>query len=235
MSNAIIFDLDGTLIQTEQLYDEAKDRFHRLMVAEVPGVTVPESEDLMTAIDIANTSKGWTRHRFPGSMAETYIALCAKHGAAVDSMVIAQCCAIGYTVFSRLAEPVPGAGEVLARLSLTHRLYLYTLGDQGVQAKRIADFAHSRLFTDIGIPAQKDAATLRQFLDLHRLDPATTWYVGDSPKSDIQPAIECGLRPILVQVKTWAYNNAPITGEYLTAKDLPEVFNLIHAGERVTA
>jgi putative hydrolase of the HAD superfamily len=43
------------------------------------------------------------------------------------------------------------------------------------------------------------------------MDPAVTWMVGNSPKSDINPALEAGMNAVLVpHARTWSLEQEEI-------------------------
>jgi putative hydrolase of the HAD superfamily len=46
------------------------------------------------------------------------------------------------------------------------------------------------------------------------MDPAQTWMIGNSPKSDIHPALEAGLGAVLApHERTWALELADVPAE----------------------
>ncbi len=60
--------------------------------------------------------------------------------------------------------------------------------------------------------AEKDAPTYREVLRRHELTPHTSWMIGNSPKSDINPALEAGLHAIFLFHKdTWVLEHAEIS------------------------
>ena len=51
---------------------------------------------------------------------------------------------------------------------------------------------------------EKDIAAYRRLVEQRGLDAARTWMVGNSPKSDINPALEAGLGAVFVpHQNTW--------------------------------
>ena len=95
---------------------------------------------------------------------------------------------------------IVGARQVLARLSITHRLGLVTSGDRVTQQLRA--FRLTRLFgarvCGGDTPEKKPhPAPLRLALQKLRLEPSACLYVGDSPE-DLQMAKRAGVRAIAV-------------------------------------
>ena len=69
----------------------------------------------------------------------------------------------------------------------------------------------SQLFTSVEIVAEKDPATYRQVIARHELVPHTSWMIGNSPKSDINPALAAGLHAVfLFHKSTWVLEHAAV-------------------------
>jgi putative hydrolase of the HAD superfamily len=59
-------------------------------------------------------------------------------------------------------------------------------------------------FSAVEIVAEKDASTYRSAMAKYALAADTTWMVGNSPKSDINPALAAGLNAIFIpHGNTW--------------------------------
>jgi putative hydrolase of the HAD superfamily len=233
----IIVDLDDTLIHTCALYDAALSSFGSLM-AEHFDIGVKEAEDTARRVDIMNTPYRWVMHRFPGSLGMAYLAVAqqcyARLDVALNPVLLAQSVALGYQVFTSKAEPVDGAGDALARLYGSHRLYLYTMGERAVQQNRINQLGYANVFRDIGIVDSKDPDTLREFMRIHRMAPESTYVVGDSPRVDIAPAVEVGVTAIHIPpAQGWVYHDVDVDGDYHTLKSIKLLPGLIERLERV--
>jgi phosphoglycolate phosphatase-like HAD superfamily hydrolase len=78
MSSAgVIFDGDDTLWETAPLYARAKQQFFGQMSS--LGFDPREVESAFHNIDVVNVDRlGFSKHRFPTSMAETYRLFCEK-------------------------------------------------------------------------------------------------------------------------------------------------------------
>jgi putative hydrolase of the HAD superfamily len=101
-------------------------------------------------------------------------------------------------------ELLPGVPETLAELAGRHRLILMTKGNQAEQADKLARSGLSGLFSSVEIVAEKDPPTYRQVIARHELAPHTSWMIGNSPRSDINPALAAGLHAVFVFHKsTW--------------------------------
>jgi putative hydrolase of the HAD superfamily len=106
-------------------------------------------------------------------------------------------------------ELLPGVAETLAELAGRHRLILMTKGNQAEQADKLARSGLSELFSSVEIVAEKDPPTYRQVIARHELAPHTSWMIGNSPKSDINPALAAGLHAVFLFHKdTWVLEHA---------------------------
>ena len=117
-------------------------------------------------------------------------------------------------------ELLPGVAETLADLSTRHRLILMTKGDQAEQADKLARSGLAAHFSAVEIVAEKEPATYREVMHRHELTPHTSWMIGNSPKSDINPALAAGLHAVFLFHKdTWVLEHAAVEaapqGQYL--------------------
>lgn len=100
---------------------------------------------------------------------------------------------------------LPGVDETLRDLAGRHRLILVTKGDHDDQSAKIARSGLRTRFHEVDVVAEKDAPTYRRLVERHGLDPARTWMIGNSPKSDILPALEASLRAVFIpHANTWS-------------------------------
>jgi putative hydrolase of the HAD superfamily len=108
-------------------------------------------------------------------------------------------------------ELLPGVAETLVELSTRHHLILMTKGDEAEQADKLARSGLSKLFSSVEIVAEKDPATYRAVIARHELAPHTNWMIGNSPKSDINPALAAGLHAVFLFHKdTWVLEHAAL-------------------------
>ena len=108
-------------------------------------------------------------------------------------------------------ELLPGVAETLAELAARHRLILMTKGNQAEQADKLARSGLSQLFSAVEIVAEKDPPTYRGVIARHELTPHTSWMIGNSPKSDINPALAAGLHAVfLFHKNTWELEHSEL-------------------------
>lgn len=115
------------------------------------------------------------------------------------------------TIRDQEIELLPDVAETLADLSLRQRLILMTKGDHAEQADKLARSGLAPFFSAVEIVPEKDPPTYRSVIARHELAPHTSWMIGNSPKSDINPALAAGLHAVfLFHRDTWILEHAAI-------------------------
>ena len=108
-------------------------------------------------------------------------------------------------------ELLPEVASTLAELSTRHKLILMTKGNQAEQADKLARSGLAQNFAAVEIVAEKDPATYRSVMQRHELGHGSGWMIGNSPKSDINPALAAGLHAVFLFHKdTWVLEHAEI-------------------------
>jgi len=129
-----------------------------------------------------------------------------------------------HTIREQEIELLPGVAETLAELGSRHRLILMTKGDHAEQADKLARSGLAPLLNAVEIVPEKDPATYRSVIARHELTPHSSWMIGNSPKSDINPALAAGLHAVfLFHRDTWTLEHAEIDaapeGQHLVELD----------------
>jgi putative hydrolase of the HAD superfamily len=128
------------------------------------------------------------------------------------------------TIAKQEIELLPGVAETVAELATRHRLILMTKGDKAEQADKLVRSGLATYFSAAEIVAEKDPATYREVIHRHELAPHTSWMLGNSIKSDINPALAAGLHAVFLFHKdTWVLEHAAPDpapeGQYLLELD----------------
>jgi len=101
-------------------------------------------------------------------------------------------------------ELLEGVAATLPTLASRHKLILMTKGNQVEQADKLARSGLGKHFAAVEVPREKDPDAYREVCERHELAPHTTWMIGNSPKSDINPALACGLHAVYIHhPHTW--------------------------------
>jgi putative hydrolase of the HAD superfamily len=63
-------------------------------------------------------------------------------------------------------------------------------------------------FEKVDIVAEKNEALYRELVRKHGWEPGRCWMIGNSPRSDINPAIAAGIRAVYIpHPNTWVYEH----------------------------
>ena len=97
-----------------------------------------------------------------------------------------------------------GVEETLPFLAEQHELTICTKGDPAEQNRKIDLSGCGRFFAHCEVVKEKNPDAYEQLARVRGFDPERTWMIGNSPKSDINPALEAGLRAVWVpHERTW--------------------------------
>jgi putative hydrolase of the HAD superfamily len=92
----------------------------------------------------------------------------------------------------------------LAHLATRHDLTLFTKGHVEEQKLKVDRSGLGRFFGHTAIVKEKDVFAYKTLVEERALDPARTWMIGNSPKSDVNPALDAGLGAVFVpHAHTW--------------------------------
>jgi putative hydrolase of the HAD superfamily len=103
-----------------------------------------------------------------------------------------------HTIAAQPVQLLTGVNETLSYLSGEHRLVLVTKGDLHEQSGKMERSGLKRHFSAIEVVPEKDVATYGFIIEKHELVSEHTWMVGNSPKSDINPALRAGINAVFV-------------------------------------
>lgn len=233
----IIFDLDDTLIHCNKYFNLTLGAFLELMQEWFCDyeITVEDIRQKQIEIDVSGvTMYGFASHRFPQSLIDTYVYFSKKVNRPIDTNEQAQLQKLGMSVYDQEVEAYPGMVETLeCLLDQGHTLHLYTGGEQMIQQRKIDQMKLGEYFKDrIYITRHKNIEAFEKIVSEGQLDRKNTWMIGNSLRTDIEPALTAGVHAIYIeQDMEWKYNlielNKPENYSLYTIKDLTQVPHII--------
>lgn len=213
-NNLIGFDLDDTLMFNHHYYSLALVEFVKHIINTL-GPRTPNAQtilELQAKRDIAAAkANGFSMDRFPTSCAETYLEIAKAIGINAEkaSEGAKQAYKIGTRVFDSnfwIKDLMPDAVQTLDYLKEQgDELFLLTAGDPRVQNRKIEFYGLSRWFEDSMhvVPHHKKEKLVEIVSGRNKKN---VWFVGNSARSDIAPALEIGIGAVYIPQETWAYD-----------------------------
>ena len=102
--------------------------------------------------------------------------------------------------------------ETLEYLHERHHLVLMTKGAIPEQSGKVERSGLRKYFAAVEIVAEKHPDAYRSVSAKHNLPPDSTWMIGNSPKSDINPALAAGLNAVFVpHDQTWILEHEEVS------------------------
>ena len=129
-------------------------------------------------------------------------------------------------------ELLPGVAEVLPVLAARHRLILMTKGNELEQADKLARSGLAQHFTSVEVPREKNPDAYCAVCQKYELQTHSTWMIGNSPKSDINPALAAGLHAVFIRhPHTWVLEHETMD-ETKTGQHFLELTSFTELGVR---
>lgn len=176
---------------------------------------------------------------------------CYGYGSEPFGRALAQCCehlmaasltpeqrafidALVRSVSDHPIDLMPGVAETVPQLAARHRLILVTKGDAREQGMKLTRSGLGGHFSAVDVLREKDAAAYREVCGRHGLNCGSTWMIGNSPRSDVNPALAAGLHAIYIHhPATWAYEHdelcvAPQGQHLMKLKDFTALAQIFH-------
>ncbi|HHI04084.1 MAG TPA: HAD family hydrolase [Candidatus Woesearchaeota archaeon] len=214
MDKIFIFDYDDTLAKAHKHYEEVKEDFANWLIKKHE-LKISFKEKILeheVGIDKELVKKyGFSRIRFPTSLVLTYKEICKQMGIGYDKKDLKKAYMIGDSVFDekRYREEglIDGVAETLDFLvEKQDELILLTKGEPETQEMKIRITNCRKWFgnkTHI-VPGKKEEKIeeIARYKDKNKI-----WMVGNSIKSDINPALKAGINAIYIPSEVWKYEN----------------------------
>ena len=151
---------------------------------------------------------GYGVRSFSMALAAAYTEL-ASHPPEPEA--VAEITQLALAIDEEPIELLPGVRETLAELSRRQRLVLLTKGDEIEQRRKILRSGLAEYFSEARVVAEKNAALYRSLPAALHAPADALWMAGNSPRSDINPALAAGLRAILIpHPQTWVLEHEPL-------------------------
>jgi len=95
-------------------------------------------------------------------------------------------------------ELLPGVAQTLATLASRHKCILVTKGDELEQRDKLRRSGLAEHFAAVEVLPEKTGPAYRTLARHHKFEANVTWMIGNSPKSDINPALAAGFHAVFI-------------------------------------
>jgi putative hydrolase of the HAD superfamily len=223
MRNHLIVDADDTLWENNIYFERAFDEFVEFLGHS--SLSAAEIRSVLDEIEDANNRiHGYGSLNFGRNLRQCFEKLAEREIGENDLRTV-----MGFAerILECPMEVIEGVAETLEYLALRHELTLFTKGHPEEQKLKIDRSGLGPFFSHAAIVKEKDAAAYRRLVAERGMDASRTWMIGNSPKSDINPALEAGLNAVYVpHAHTWVLERQEIMpgeGKLLVLRGFPDL------------
>ncbi|MDK7114703.1 HAD family hydrolase [Staphylococcus pettenkoferi] len=218
----IYFDLDDTLIQTQEAYMAINDKLSNLIEIN----TEYKKSDILKCMNKIDLSKiesmSFSPHRFSSSWVETFEKLMP-----INSFSETDVFDIANEVFHRKIPLHADAKCILEKMKSEKpkgaKFLIFTQGDKYIQTKRIEDLELGSLFDDIIIIDHKNEKAYRSLTSKNE-----DIMIGNSINHDILPALNVGWKAFHVERPlSWEYDSHFTDRNFFSSKNLISIWDHI--------
>jgi putative hydrolase of the HAD superfamily len=200
MRQFLLIDADDTLWENNIYFERAFEEFAGFL--DHSSMTPREVREVLDEIEEANSKiHGYGSANFARNLRQCYQHLAEREVREEDLRT-----AMGFAerILDCPMEVIEGVPETLEYLALRHDLTLFTKGHPEEQKLKIGRSGLGAFFGHTAIVKEKDATAYRRLVEERGMEPERTWMIGNSPKSDINPALEAGLNAVFApHAHTW--------------------------------
>ena len=196
----LMIDADDTLWENNIFFERAIDRFVALV--EHPELSPAEVRDRFNDFEATRVkTHGYGVDAFHASLHSGFEHLKGAACSEAQLHSVAACADVVRRAEVVLLQDVASTLEVLSR---HHTLLLVTKGDHSEQTGKLLRSGLQPHFTHVEVLREKHTDAYLELLARHSLLAADTWMIGNSPRSDINPALAAGMHAVYVpHPSTW--------------------------------
>ena len=207
----LIFDADDTLWENNIYFEAAFEQFCDYL--QHSSLSPEEIRGVLDEIEIANAKMhGYGSRNFARNLAECYRKLSERHISPSDLETVKE---FAHAILEKPIELLSGVEETVAELSSRHQLTIFTKGDPEEQRLKIDRSGLAAYFQHAAVVKEKNESAYRLLAEERGFHPERTWMIGNSPKSDINPALAAGLRAVFVpHPRTWRLEHETVPEEH---------------------
>lgn len=232
IEHLVLVDFDDTLVETAPAFHQAREALFR----ELEGVGFAREESRRVHFEEVDPELlaqfGMGPFRMEPSFRDTYLRLCRNEGSVSDSDIAERCAALGRDFLGR-PRVMEGSLEALESLAGRFSTAIFSQSAQlDYQLGRIREAGVTRILPEerIRITERKTPESFQEVLhQFGVMDPTRATMIGNSVRSDINPALSAGSEAILVEpYEMWYYDRVdPVSEEFLRFETFPQAVEFL--------
>jgi putative hydrolase of the HAD superfamily len=196
----LLVDADDTLWENNIYFERAFDAFYDYLSHST--LTSVQVRNVLNDIETVNAkANGYGSKNFGRNLQQAYRHLAERE---IEENDLRHVMSLAERILEEPIDLIEGVEDTLAYLSGRHELTLFTKGHPEEQRLKLDRSGLGSYFKHTAIVKEKDATAYSRLVEERGLRKRETWMIGNSPKSDINPALEAGLNAVLVpHAHTW--------------------------------
>ena len=204
---SLIVDADDTLWENNIYFERAFDEFVDLL--DHSRLSPPAIRAVLDEIESVNARiHGYGSLSFGRNLQQAYRRLAERE---IEGEQLRSVMKIAERIMEQPLEVMPGVPGTLDYLASRHDLTLFTKGHPEEQKLKIDRSGLGVYFGHTAIVKEKNSASYRALCVDRKMDPGYSWMIGNSPRSDINPALEAGMGAVFVpHANTWVLEKEEI-------------------------
>ena len=225
----IIFDADDTLWENNIYYVRASNDFYDLLGK--AGFSRREVEKEFDALEIKVVEElGYGSKNFVIILEELFNRYDKRNGKNLDQGKFKDIVSRFSDHPTTMPDLFPGVIETLGYLKQYYALFILTKGEFEEQQGKIIRAGIDKIVDKYYVPDEKNDNTYQKLLRENNWQAHETCMVGNSPKSDINPALRKGMYAVHIPYRdTWKLDNEPIEAvneRFIEVKNFKELKNI---------
>ena len=207
----LLVDADDTLWENNIYFERAIARFISFLNHKEHAPA--QVREVLNQVEHENVLKhGYGINSFAHALVDTFELLSVDP---VTPELHARIHSFAHEIAEHPVEVIESVVETLEYLRSRHHLILMTKGNFAEQTGKVERSGLKSFFAAVEIPSEKNAAAYEAIIEKYALNKEMTWMVGNSPKSDINPALQAGINAVFVpHADTWVLEHEEVRPDF---------------------
>lgn len=206
----LIFDADDTLWENNIFYIRAAEDLLHLLIQSGGDRRKLEREFQMLEKRVV-IDKGYGSKNYLYILSTLFNRYHKSSNESSQTRQFKQICQAFISHVQTAPQIFPQVPEILTKLRSRYRLYVLTKGNIEEQWKKLRRSKLLDLFEKAYVEPEKNLLTYQRILKENQWQPDETCMIGNSPKSDINPALSVGCWAVYIPYAfTWVLDDEPL-------------------------